>query len=141
MMSKWKSFSIVIVLCMSLMLITSCASERVVTVPEIHEVTTIKRDTVSLRDSVYVSDIVYLDARGDTIIRKEYHTLYRDRWRYKLVVDSFQQRDTVNVIQEVEKPPSKMDAFKILFGDIAFFLLVSLSIVIGCLYKIKHSRG
>ena len=141
MMSKWKSFSIVIVLCMSLMLITSCASERVVTVPEIHEVTTIKRDTVSLRDSVYVSDIVYLDARGDTIIRKEYHTLYRDRWRYKLVADSFQQRDTVNVIQEVEKPPSKMDAFKILFGDIAFFLLVSLSIVIGCLYKIKHSRG
>lgn len=141
MMSKWKSFSIVIVLCMSLMLITSCASERVVTVPEIHEVTTIKRDTVSQRDSVYVSDIVYLDARGDTIIRKEYHTLYRDRWRYKLVADSFQQRDTVNVIQEVEKPPSKMDAFKILFGDIAFFLLVSLSIVIGCLYKIKHSRG
>ena len=140
-MSKWKSFSIVIVLCMSLMLITSCASERVVTVPEIHEVTTIKRDTVSQRDSVYVSDIVYLDARGDTIIRKEYHTLYRDRWRYKLVADSFQQRDTVNVIQEVEKPPSKMDAFKILFGDIAFFLLVSLSIVIGCLYKIKHSRG
>lgn len=141
MMSKWKSFSIVIVLCMSLMLITSCASERVVTVPEIHEVTTIKRDTVSHRDSVYVSDIVYLDARGDTIIQKEYHTVYRDRWRYKLVVDSFQQRDTVNVIQEVEKPPSKMDAFKILFGDIAFFLLVSLSIVIGCLYKIKHSRG
>ena len=141
MMSKWKSFSIVIVLCMSLMLITSCASEHVVTVPEIHEVTTIKRDTVSQRDSVYVSDIVYLDARGDTIIRKEYHTLYRDRWRYKLVADSFQQRDTVNVIQEVEKPPSKMDAFKILFGDIAFFLLVSLSIVIGCLYKIKHSRG
>lgn len=141
MMSKWKSFSIVIVLCMSLMLITSCASERVVTVPEIHEVTTIKRDTVSQRDSVYVSDIVYLDARGDTIIQKEYHTVYRDRWRYKLVADSFQQRDTVNVIQEVEKPPSKMDAFKILFGDIAFFLLVSLSIVIGCLYKIKHSRG
>ena len=141
MMSKWKSFSIVIVLCMSLMLITSCASERVVTVPEIHEVTTIKRDTVSQRDSVYVSDIDYLDARGDTIIQKEYHTVYRDRWRYKLVADSFQQRDTVNVIQEVEKPPSKMDAFKILFGDIAFFLLVSLSIVIGCLYKIKHSRG
>lgn len=141
MMSKWKSFSIVIVLCMSLMLITSCASERVVTVPEIHEVTTIKRDTVAQHDSIYMSDFVYLDSRGDTFIQKEYHTLYRDRWRYKLVVDSFQQRDTVNVIQEVEKPPSKMDAFKILFGDLAFFLLVSLSIVIGCLYKIKHSRG
>ena len=138
-MSKCKNIRMVFFFCM--FLLTSCATERVVTVPEIHEVTTIKRDTVSQRDSVYVSDIVYLDARGDTIIRKEYHTLYRDRWRYKLVVDSFQQRDTVNVIQEVEKPPSKMDAFKILFGDIAFFLLVSLSIVIGCLYKIKHSRG
>ena len=141
MMSKWKSFSIVIVLCMSLMLITSCASERVVTVPEIHEVTTIKRDTVSQRDSVYVSDIVYLDARGDTIIQKEYHTVYRDRWRYKLVIDSFVQRDTINVIKEVEKPPNKMEAFKILMGDIAFFILVSLLLVVASFYFIKRSRG
>lgn len=139
MMSKCKNIRMVFFFCM--FLLTSCATERVVTVPEIHEVTTIKRDTVAQHDSIYMSDFVYLDARGDTFIQKEYHTLYRDRWRYKLVVDSFQQRDTVNVIQEVEKPPSKMDAFKILFGDIAFFLLVSLSIVIGCLYKIKHSRG
>ena len=138
-MSKCKNIRMVFFFCM--FLLTSCATERVVTVPEIHEVTTIKRDTVAQHDSIYMSDFVYLDARGDTFIQKEYHTLYRDRWRYKLVVDSFQQRDTVNVIQEVEKPPSKMDAFKILFGDIAFFLLVSLSIVIGCLYKIKHSRG
>lgn len=139
MMSKWKNIRMVFFFCM--FLLTSCATERVVTVPEIHEVTTIKRDTVAQHDSIYMSDFVYLDSRGDTFIQKEYHTLYRDRWRYKLVVDSFQQRDTVNVIQEVEKPPSKMDAFKILFGDLAFFLLVSLSIVIGCLYKIKHSRG
>lgn len=141
MKSKCKSFSILIVLCMSLMLFTRCASERVVTVPEIHEVTTIKRDTVSQRDSIYVCDYVYLDARGDTIIQMEYHTVYRDRWRYKLVVDSFLQRDTVNVIQVVEKPPSKMDAFKILIGDIAFFILVSFLLVFVCLYLIKRSRG
>ena len=141
MKSKCKSFSILIVLCMSLMLFTRCASERVVTVPEIHEVTTIKRDTVSQRDSIYVRDYVYLDARGDTIIQKEYHTVYRDRWRYKLVVDSFLQRDTVNVIQVVEKPPGKMDAFKILIGDIAFFILVSFLLVFVCLYLIKRSRG
>ena len=141
MKSKCKSFSILIVLCMSLMIFTRCASERVVTVPEIHEVTTIKRDTVSQRDSIYVRDYVYLDARGDTIIQKEYHTVYRDRWRYKLVVDSFLQRDTVNVIQVVEKPPSKMDAFKILIGDIAFFILVSFLLVFVCLYLIKRSRG
>ena len=122
-------------------LLTSCATERVVTVPEIHEVTTIKRDTVSQRDSVYVSDIVYLDARGDTIIQKEYHTVYRDRWRYKLVIDSFVQRDTINVIKEVEKPPNKMGAFMILIGDIAFFILVSLLLVVASLYFIKRSRG
>lgn len=139
MMSKCKNIRLVFVFCM--LLLTSCATERVVTVPEIHEVTTIKRDTVSQRDSVYVSDIVYLDARGDTIIQKEYHTVYRDRWRYNLVIDSFVQRDTINVMKEVEKPPNKMEAFKILIGDIAFFILVSFLLVVASLYFIKRSRG
>lgn len=139
MMSKCKNIRMVFFFYM--LLLTSCATERVVTVPEIHEVTTIKRDTVSQRDSVYVSDIVYLDARGDTTIRKEYHTVYRDRWRYKLVIDSFVQRDTINVIMEVEKPPNKMEAFKILMGDIAFFILVSFLLVVASLYFIKRSRG
>lgn len=139
MMSKCKNIRLVFVFCM--LLLTSCATERVVTVPEIHEVTTMKRDTVSQRDSVYVSDIVYLDARGDTIIQKEYHTVYRDRWRYKLVIDSFVQRDTINVMKEVEKPPNKMEAFKILMGDIAFFILVSFLLVVASLYFIKRSRG
>ena len=139
MMSKCKNIRMVFFFCM--FLLTSCATERVVTVPEIHEVTTIKRDTVSQRDSVYVSDIVYLDARGDTIIQKEYHTVYRDRWRYKLVIDSFVQRDTINVMKEVEKPPNKMEAFKILMGDIAFFILVSFLLVVASLYLIKRSRG
>lgn len=109
---KWKiaSFSAALLWLLSVCVVgivfSSCSSTRIVTVPEYHEVVAHQRDTTSARDSVFVHDSVFVALRGDTVVMKEYHVVYKDRWRDRLRVDSFVQRDTVTVVKEVEKPPS-----------------------------------
>ena len=108
---KWKvaNFSAALLwllsVCLGIMF-GSCSSTRIVTVPEYHEVVVHQRDTTSVRDSIFVHDSICITNRGDTVILKEYHVIYKDRWRDRLRVDSFIQRDTVTVGKEVEKPLS-----------------------------------
>lgn len=72
--------------------------------PERHESVAHQRDSLSLRDSVFIHDSIHVTHWGDTIVMKEFHTVYRDRWRNVVRTDSFVQRDTVTVVVEVEKP-------------------------------------
>ena len=126
---KWKiaSFSAALLwlLCICLgIMFSSCSSTRIVTVPEYHEVVVHQRDTTSVRDSVYVHDSVFVELRGDTVVKKEYHIVYKDRWRDRLRVDSFVQRDTVTVVKEVEKPPNWWQQKKQQLGTLFLLLLV-----------------
>lgn len=107
---KWKiaSYSAALLWSLSVCLgiiFSSCASTRIVTVPEYHEVVVHQRDTTSLRDSIFVHDSICIVQRGDTVFVERHNTVYRDRWRDRLRVDSFIQRDTIAVVREVEKPP------------------------------------
>ena len=109
---------------------SSCSSTRIVTVPEYHEVVVHQRDTTSLRDSIFVHDSICIAQRGDTILQKEYHVIYKDRWRDRLRVDSFIQLDTVTVVKEVETPPNVWQQTKSsamrwgLIITAAFFLII-----------------
>lgn len=134
---RWKiaSYSAALSWLLSLLaavIIAGCASTRIVTVPEYHEVVVHQRDTASLRDSVFVHDSICIAHWGDTVVLKEYHVVYKDRWRDRLRVDSFIQRDTVTVVKEVEKPPNWWQKKKqqlgstllwMLFGSVAYFLV------------------
>ena len=82
----------------------SCAT-RIVSVPEYHEVVAHSRDTLAVRDSVFVHDSVMVTLRGDTVMVEKFNIVYRDRWRDRLRTDSFIRRDTVTVVREVEKSP------------------------------------
>lgn len=84
--------------------LSGCSSTRTVTMPERHESVAHQRDSFSLRDSIFVYDSVLVVFRGDTVLKHEFHTVYRDRWRNVVRTDSFVQRDTVTVVVEVEKP-------------------------------------
>lgn len=132
---KWKiaSYSAALLWLLSACLciiFSSCASTRIVTVPEYHEVVVHQRDTTSVRDSIFVHDSICIAQRGDTILQKEYHVIYKDRWRDRLRVDSFIQHDTVTVVKEVEKPPNAWQQTKssvlrwALIITAAFFLII-----------------
>ena len=56
-------------------------------------------DTIYLRDSVYVREVL----KGDTVYLTR--TQYRDRWRTRLVHDTI--RDTQMVEKVIEKPPER----------------------------------
>lgn len=107
------------------MMLCSCASTRIVTVPEYHEVVVHQRDTTSLRDSVFVHDSICITHLGDTVIQKEYHVVYRDRWRDRLRVDSFIERDTLTVVKEVEKPPNRLQMTKQQLGTVFLWLIAA----------------
>ena len=102
---------------------SSCRSTRYVTVPEYHEVVVHQRDTLSLKDSIFVHDSISVAYRGDTVSVKEYHIVYRDRWRDRVQVDSFMQRDTITVVKEVEKPPNQWEKAKMRLGSALLWLL------------------
>ena len=112
-----------------LAVMTACTSTRYVTVPEYHEKVVHQRDSFLQHDSVFIHDSVAVRNQGDSIVFVDrYHTVYKDRWRDRVRIDSFIQRDTVTVTKEVEKPPSKWERFKeksllILFSLFILFIL------------------
>ena len=65
------------------------------------------------------------ESRGDTVFRDRSHTIYRDRWRDKVRIDSFISRDTVTVVKEVEKPPSFWKRTQMQVGQTFMFLLLT----------------
>ena len=114
--------------CACLLTMSSCTSTRIVTVPEYHEVFVHRQDTTSLRDSIFVHDSICITNRGDTVILKEYHVIYKDRWRDRLRVDSFIQRDTVTVGKEVEKPPNRWQLVKQRLGSTLLWMVAAAAI-------------
>ena len=116
---------------------SSCSSTRFATVPEYHESVAHQRDSFSLRDSIFVYDSVLVVFRGDTVLKQEFHTVYRDRCRNVVRIDSFIERDTVTVIVEVEKPKTAGILTKMRFLTVLLWLLaaVAVCLVVRILYK------
>lgn len=112
-----------------LAVMTACTSTRYVTVPEYHEKVVHQRDSFLQHDSVFIHDSVAVRNQGDSIVFVDrYHTVYKDRWRDRVRIDSFVQRDTVTVTKEVEKPPSSWERFKDGMSGTIFMVLVILLI-------------
>ena len=109
-------------LILGVIVLASCKSVRYVTVPEYHETVVHQRDTVSQKDSIFVHDSIAFMQRGDTVFLDRFHTVYKDRWKYQVRVDSFVQRDTVTVVKEVEKPPSTLQKWKMQICEITMLL-------------------
>lgn len=81
----------------------SCTTTKYVQVPVVHNDTTIV--TKHHRDSIYVEkhDSIVLQTKGDTVTIDRWH--FRDRWRDRVMVDTFYQSktDTVIVVKEAAK--------------------------------------
>lgn len=69
------------------------------------------------RDSVYLSDSVYIREKGDTVWLERYRTLYRDR---EIRDTAFIERtDSVDVPYPVEKQLTRWQQTKMDFGGLA----------------------
>lgn len=115
----------------------SCRSVRTVTVPEIHKEVVHQRDTLALKDSIFVHDSVSVEiVRGDTtyLYTTRWRTEYRDRWRDRVVKENVFLTDSVPVVVEVEKPPNFINRLRLSI-TMAFTLTVLLLILS---YYIKY---
>ncbi len=111
-------------------LFTGCKCTRFVTVPEYHKVTVHLHDTTEIRDSVFIQDSIFTLIKGDTVILEKKRMEYRDRWRDRVVIDTFIQKDSIPVPVEKTKL-SKLDRLRMGIGDFAVVLLIIFSIVLG----------
>ena len=92
-------------LCLILLLaLASCSSTRSMPVVQRSDTTSyVQRsathDTIYLRDSVYVREVL----KGDTIYLTR--TQYRDRWRTQIVHDTVLKTDSI--VEVIEHPPER----------------------------------
>ena len=109
---------------------------KYVSVTEIHTEYITRVDTTVRRDSVYLKDSVYVERKGDTLYVNK--TLYRDRYHniYKVKKDTIVKRDSVNVAYPVEKGMSSSERLFVAMGKFFAALVIVLLFVIGVkLYK------
>ncbi len=118
------SFVMFIVM-IAIILLNSC-SPKVIYVPEYHTEVVTRTDSVVKIDSVHVKDSVIIKQAGDTIEIDRWHTEYKDRWRERVVVDSFIKVDSVSVPYPVEKKLSKWQQAKVDWGGWAMLFVVVL---------------
>lgn len=109
---------------------------KYVSVPEIHTEYITMVDTTVRKDSVYLKDSVYVERKGDTLYVNK--TLYRDMYHniYKVKKDTVVKRDSVNVAYPVEKEMSRSERLFVAMGKFFAALVIALLFVIGVkLYK------
>ncbi len=111
------------VVLMAIILLSSC-SPKVIYVPEYHTEYITKTDSVVKVDSIHVKDSVIIKQAGDTIEIDRWHTEYKDRWRERVLVDSFIKVDSVSVPYPVEKKLSKWQQAKVDWGGWAMLIVV-----------------
>ena len=107
----------------AIILLNSC-SPKVIYVPEYHTEVVTRTDSVVKIDSIHVKDSVIIKQAGDTIEIDRWHTEYKDRWRERVVVDSFIKVDSVSVPYPVEKKLSKWQQAKVDWGGWAMLSVV-----------------
>ncbi len=119
----WKPLVFAVILAIVLMLMASCTTTRLVTVPEYHTEYIVRSDTIARVDSVTLHDSVYVYHYGDTVIVNK--VAYRDRIRnvYKTRTDTILKHDSIPYRVEVEKDLTASDRRYIKLGK--FFLYAS----------------
>lgn len=128
---KWN----IAIMVLALLALVSCKT-KYVSVPEIHTEYITSVDTTVRKDSVYLKDSVYVERKGDTLYVNK--TLYRDMYHniYKVKKDTVVKRDSVNVAYPVDKEMSRSERLFVAMGKLFAALVIALLFVIGVkLYK------
>ena len=128
-------------LIVSVILLTSCTTTKVV------EVERVKTDTTYItkwqRDSVWLHDSIHVTERGDTVRIERWHTKWRDRLR----VDTIYQAKTDSIpvpywkIKEVPAPLSWWQRVRLWLGNVVLLALLAVAVDYGVkCYKVYKYR-
>ena len=92
-----------------------------------------KKDSIHLRDSVWLKDSVIVYKQADTvyITKVKYEYKYKDFYKFKIDTIYMQHTDSVFVMKYKEKELSKMQKFQLSFAKIAGGVLLALLIFFG----------
>lgn len=117
----WKPLVFAFILAVVLLLMASCTTTKLVTVPEYHKEYIVRSDTIINIDSVTLHDSVYVYHYGDTVIYNKVR--YRDRIRnvYKTRTDTICTHDSIPYKVEVEKELSASDKRYIKLGKLFLY--------------------
>ena len=115
-----------------LFFLTAC-SPKTIYVPKVHTEYITRTDTFVKIDSVSVKDSVYVTQKGDTVRIEKWHVQYRDRWREKVVRDTIMRTDTISVPYPVEKKLTMTERFDIWLNGICIVLGLLLLFVVAWL--------
>lgn len=112
--------------------VVSC-SPKTIYVPDVHYEYITKTDTFIKIDSVSVKDSIYVTQKGDTVRIEKWHVQYRDLWREKIVRDTIMRTDTISVPYPVEKKLTMTERFDIWLNGICIVLGLALLFVVAWL--------
>ena len=115
-----------------LFFLTSC-SPKTIYIPEVHTEYITRTDTFVKIDSVSVKDSIYVTQKGDTVRIEKWHVQYRDRWREKIVRDTIMRTDTISVPYPVEKKLTMTERFDIWINGMCIVLGLLLLFVVAWL--------
>ena len=112
---KMKGLIAIIVSVIVIIILPSCRSIQYVPVESNHTDSTYRNKTK--RDSIYIQDCIYVEAKGDTIFKIK----YQYRYVYKHLTDTMyiERVDSINVPYPVEKELSAWEKLKLDIGGIA----------------------
>ena len=128
-------------LIVSVILLTSCTTTKVV------EVERVKTDTTYItkwqRDSVWLHDSIHVTERGDTVRIERWHTKWRDRLRVDTIYRA--KTDSIPVpywkIKEVPAPLSWWQKLRLWMGNVVLMALLGVAIYYGVkCYKVYKLR-
>lgn len=118
------------IIIVAVFLLCSCGQIKYVTVPEYHTEYKTRTDSFVQRDSVYMHDSVYVQRTGDTLLIEKWRVKYVDRWRDKVVTDTFIKTDSLRIPYPVERPLSRWQQIKLDFAGYIFGILVLIIFVL-----------
>ena len=122
-----------------LFFLTSC-SPKTIYIPEVHTEYITRTDTFVKIDSVSVKDSIYVTQKGDTVRIEKWHVSYRDRWREKVVRDTIMRTDTISVPYPVEKKLTIKESFDMYLDFMGIFFIVLLVLIAGYVL-VKWKKG
>lgn len=99
------------------LLLCGCRTQYV-PVETIKEVYITKHDSITLRDSIWQHDSVYVAMKGDTLLVEKWRTKYVEHLRDVVRVDSFIKTDSIQVPYPVERKLNRWEQVCIDYGKI-----------------------
>jgi hypothetical protein len=137
--TKKTSASIITIAVLSLLLL-SCKSIQYVPVEKV--VTEYKTNTV--HDSVYLEvlkhDSVIVEKLGDTVVISKWHTLYKDKLKEVIRIDTLIKIDSVQVPYPVERKLTKWEQTKMNVGGVSIGICIAFVAIMIIVFLVKAYR-